>query len=241
MTKGKSVNLEGYVIRVSDYKENDCIITFLSREGINSFRARGVKKVTSKNHILYTNLVKARVTLVEETKSLILKESQLIKFPDSNNNFLTIICLQFLNEINAKITEKGESFYDFLDIGLSEVSDENKLFTFCAIYFAQFLRNEGYGLNVDECVVCRKKTDIVGISIINGGFLCRDDIEFESEKRSPRFLKIVRFCFRCKPDDIYRLSIEKTECLQVIAFLANLYEESVGDKIKSLDYFRKAI
>ena len=241
MTKGKAIDLEGFVIRVSDYKETDCIINFLCRDGVIPFRARGIKKPTSKNHILSTLLVKAKLTLLEEADKFLLKESKLVYFPDAKNDFLTSICFQFLNELNAKIFDEGRALYPYMDFGLSRSVDNASLLAFCTVYFAQFLKSCGYGLNVDECVFCHKKTDIVGISMINGGFICRDDVEYESEIMNPRFLKIIRFCFRCEPKDINRLTISNEECIQVISFLSNHYEESTGVKIKSLEYLRKAL
>lgn len=44
-------DFEGIVIRVSDYQENDCILNVLSNEGKKTFKARGIKKVSSKNAI----------------------------------------------------------------------------------------------------------------------------------------------------------------------------------------------
>ncbi len=241
MTKGKTIDLEGFVIHISDYKETDCIINFLCRDGVVSFRARGIKKPTSKNHILSTLLVKAKLTLLEETGKFSLKESKLVSFPDAKNDFLTAICFQFLNELNGKILDEGTALYPYLDLGLSGSADNGSFLPFCTVYFAQFLKNCGYGLNVDECVLCHKKNDIVGISIVNGGFICRDDAEYESEIMNPRFLKIIRFCFRCEPKDMNRLMISNEECVQVISFLSNHYEESTGIKIKSLEYLRKAL
>ncbi len=240
--KGTTIDLEGYVIRLSDYKDNDCMVTFITKDGIYSFQARGIKKPISKNHILSTLLVKARVTLLNDSSRYTLKESALISFPDLKDDFLITICLQFINELNSKIMDQSSHLYEYLDVLLSNTkNDVSPLLTFCTIYFAQFLKNEGYGLNVDSCVFCEKKSDIVGISIANGGFICRDDIEYDSEKKEPRFLKIIRFCFKCQPSDMARVKFENKECIQVISFLSTLYEESTGLKLKSLEYLRRAI
>lgn len=243
MMKEKDIDLEGYVIRLADYKESDCIVNFISSTGLYAFHARGIKKPTSKNHILATLLVKAKLTLHDESESgkFVLKESKLLSFPDSLNDFSRMVCFQFLNELNSKLSDSEENLYSFLDCILSNSSNKTSLLPFCMIYFAQFLKGEGYGLNVDSCVFCNKKTDIIGVSLANGGFVCRDDIEYESEKREPRFLNILRFCFRCKASDMERAGIfNDRECLQIIAFLSELYEESTGVKIKSLEYLRRA-
>ncbi len=239
--KGTTIDLEGYVIHLSDYKDSDCMVSFLTDSGIYSFQARGIKKPTSKNHILSALLTKANVTLLSDSSRLVLKESKLITYPSTGDNFLVTICLQFLNELNSRIMEDGRLLYPFLNFTLQHLIDSSSILTFCAIYFAQYLKSEGYGLNVDSCVFCGKKNDIVGVSLMNGGFVCRDDIEYESERKEPRFLKILRFCFRCESNDMARVKFENKECIQIISFLSTLYEESAGIKLKSLEYLRRAI
>ena len=41
--------VKGYVIRNVPYGESDAIVSVLTEEGIISFKARGIKKITSKN------------------------------------------------------------------------------------------------------------------------------------------------------------------------------------------------
>lgn len=241
--RGTTSNHEGYTIRLSDYKDSDCIVTFLTKDGVLTFRARGVKKVKSKNRNAVSLLAKSQITLLQTGENFTLSEAKQISIPDFNDDFLLNSCLSFLNELNAKIIESEETseLYEWLDEAMVLLNQKkNECLTPCLIYFAQFLRLEGYGLNVDNCVVCGKKNDIVGISLSKGGFLCREHLEFESEKKEPRFLKIIRFCFRCSPKDMNRVSFEKKECLRCIAFLSDLYEQSTGGKLRSLEYLRLA-
>lgn len=241
--RGTTSNHEGYVIRLSDYKDSDCIVTFLAQDGLFSFRARGIKKAKSKNRSAISLLSKSQVTLIQTGDNLTLSEAKALSIPDSNDYFLLNSCFSFLNELNSKIVESEETseLYEWLDETMTLLNQKREDYlTPCLIYFAEFLRIEGYGLDVDNCVICGKKTDIVGISLSKGGFLCREHLEFESEKKEPRFLKIIRFCFRCSPQDMNRVSFEKKECLRMIAYLSELYEQSTGGKLRSLEYLRLA-
>lgn len=241
--RGTTSNYEGYTIRLSDYKDSDCIVTFLTKDGILAFRARGVKKIKSKNRNGISLLTKSQVTLFQMGESLSLSEAKQISVPAFDDNFLLNSCFSFLNELNAKIVESEETseLYEWLDETMGLLNQKKKeCLTPCLIYFAQFLRLEGYGLNVDNCVICGKKNDIVGISLSKGGFLCREHLEFESEKKEPRFLKIIRFCFRCSPKDMDRVCFETNECLRCLAYLSELYEQSTGGKLRSLEYLRLA-
>ncbi|HBE99259.1 MAG TPA: DNA repair protein RecO [Firmicutes bacterium] len=241
--RGTASNYVGYTIRISDYKDSDCIVTFLTEENVLTFRARGIKKIKSKNRNAISPLTKSEVTLLQMGESLTLSEAKQISAPKLNGDFLLNSCFSFLNELNSKIVDSDETseLYEWLDEAMNFLNQKNdEYLTPCLIYFAQFLRLEGYGLDVDDCVVCGKKNDIVGISLSKGGFLCREHLEFEFEKKEPRFLKIIRFCFRCSPKDMNRVHFEKKECLRCIAYLSEFYEQSAGEKLRSLEYLRLA-
>lgn len=242
--KGKTSNFEGYVIRLSDYKENDFIVTFLASDGLITFSAKGIKKPTSKNRSSIFLLAKSKVTLLEIGGSNLLKEAVLLEYPVSDGDFLLNSCYGLINELNSKIVDgvEDKELYIWLDETLKLIKNDRKFcLTAMMIYLAQFLKIEGYGLNVDSCSICSKKTDIVGISLTDGGFLCREHLEYENQKRTPRFLKIIRYCFKCNPSDISRIVFENRECLQIMSFLSELYERSTGGKLRGLEYLKMAI
>ncbi len=242
--KGKTSNFEGYVVRLSDYKENDYIVSFLTAEGLISFSARGAKKATSKNRTSVSLLAKSKITVLEMGESKLLKEAVLLDYPNSTEDFLLNSCYSLINELNSKLVEgtDDKELYFWLDAILPLLKGDRKYsLTVSLIYLAQFLKTEGYGLNVDSCSVCEKKTDIIGISLTDGGFLCREHVNYESQVRTPRFLNIIRYCFKCHPSDVSRVAFENRECLQAMSFLSDLYEHSTGGKLRSLDYLKMAV
>lgn len=239
--KGTTYNLEGYVIKTASYKDNDEIITYLSKDGFVVFSAKGVKKPTSKNRSSMTVLAKSKVTLLKTGDSNILTESTLLSYPKQSDDYARAACLLFITELNAKVmSEENISLYDWLDSLMTNFNEVTASpLTLVLIYFAQLLRYEGYGLDVDKCVICGKKSDIIGISLSDGGFVCRDDLEYESQRKDPHFLKMFRFCFRCSPNDIGRVKFESKDALSMIYFLASFYEENTGEKLKSINYLRR--
>lgn len=239
--KGKITNYEGYVLKVSDYKDNDAVVTFLSKDGILVFSAKGIKKPTSKNRSSISLLSKSRVSILEVGDKKLLTESSTLTSPKINDDYLLSVCLMFISELNNKIIDGiDEEAFEWLDALMKNLNAgiSNPL-TQVSIYFAQILRILGYGLEVDKCVICGKKKDIIGISISDGGFICREDLEYENQKKDPYFLKMIRFSFKCKPQDMQRVKFENKDALSLIRYLANFYEENTGDKIRSVDYFSK--
>lgn len=242
MTKGKIVNLEGYVIRLADYKDNDAMVTFVTDKDTYSFLARGIKKPTSKNRASMALLAKSKLSLIQTDGTYVLKESQPLSYPDAKDDFSRSVSLMFIAELCSKMIqgEEAEAIYPWLDATMSAIETiGNDSLSIALIFLAQVLRIEGYGLNVDGCVVCGKKKDIVGISLSDGGFLCREDLEYESQKRDVRILKILRYIFRCGPNDIARVSFERKECKFILDDLTKNLEEMTGIKLRSLELVKK--
>jgi recombinational DNA repair protein (RecF pathway) len=69
--------VEGYVVHLSNYKDNDAMVNVFSGDGAVSFLARGVLKPTSKNAAACQLLSYSRFSLDSgKNGSLSLKEAQ---------------------------------------------------------------------------------------------------------------------------------------------------------------------
>ena len=73
MTNNELV-IHGYVLRSVDYQENDAIVTVLYESGVISFKAKGIKKLTSKNR----------------SSCLLYAESEFVLEKSKNNNYILI-------------------------------------------------------------------------------------------------------------------------------------------------------
>ena len=243
MGKGTIENYEGYVIRLAPYRENDAMITFLTADRVLSFCARGVKKPTAKNHAITTPLAKLRISLSESASGTNLKECQWLAYPDPADQFLRAAVLSFLAELTAKMLpgEEPRELYPWLEGAMNALEDpKGSAWTIALIYLAQSLRLSGYGLAVDGCVICGRKTDIVGISYDEGGYLCRNDIRSDLDRRDARTLKIIRYIFRLSVSDISRIAFSPEECRPLLFELASYLGEVTGIALHSLSLLKKA-
>ena len=104
------------------------------------------------------------------------------------------------------------------------------------VALAGFLRLAGIGLEVGECVNCGKKKDIVTISYLDGGFLCRDCAEEIGSVKTPvEQLKILRFAFACSPSDLPRCqSWQSSDARPLLTGLLDHLENQTGIACKSL-------
>lgn len=237
------VNKEGYVLRLSAYKESDSMVNAIGKDGAFSFLARGIKKMTSKNAASCLPLSYSRFSLLPSSSgSLSLKEGISLEPTKDKDDLEYMGSLSFLCEASGKLIQDDDAVLDYpwVDAAIKALKSGFSPLTSCLILLSHILVNMGYGLNVDECVVCGKKSDIIGISFEEGGFMCRDE---ESEgsllKLSPRLLKIIRYAFRCQVSDFTRVSFEKSECIFLLKQLCEYVNDVTGVSLKTIEVLSK--
>lgn len=230
-------NIEGYVLRVSSYKENDAMVTVISTEGLFSFLARGVLKNTSKNFSSCQLLAKSKFSLNEQKSgNYSLSESSVISVPDGKSSLLRLGIFSFISEACLKLVMEEESskVYPWIDKTMNDLKNEGKEASSTLIFLSHLLNEIGYGLEVNGCVRCGGKTGIVGVSLKDGGFVCKDCAD-ENDKMDLRDLKILRFCFKCRLEDTDRADFTTEESIKLIKRLIRYIDNFTGVKLKSLE------
>lgn len=241
--KANIQTIDGYVIRISPYKENDAMVTVLTADGIRSFSARGVLKQTSKNYACVQPLYYSRFSLsVSASGGSSLKEGMILQYVDGKSDFERLAAISFILELTQKMIEGEEhkTKYTLLDGAMKALNSGFDPLTICMIYFAGLLNVEGYGPNIDECAVCGEKHNIVGFAFKDGGFLCQQHIESEYYRKTSRELKIIRYAFMVGPENYTRIAFEKKECLSLIRDMADHLETLTNTKLNSLLLLAKA-
>src|SRR5574344_3007760 len=228
---------EGYVIRAVNFRDNDQMITFLTADGLLSFLARGVSKVTSKNSAACRLLSHSKVSLSDgKAGGKSLAEGLCLEPAPEKEDLPTMASLTLLTELTAQTVQEDEApkAYPWLAKALEAIRNGFDPLTADLIYFAHLLAIAGFGLNVDECVYCGEKRGIVGISYQDGGFVCKRCLNESSTEADPRKLKIIRYIFKCGLEDFTRVSFAKDECKTLLGELGRYLNDLTGVTIKSL-------
>ncbi len=231
------IEREGYVLRVVPYKETDLIVTALDEDGMFSFLARGGNKINGKNAAACRLLSYSRFSLLilANKERLTLKESEPI-IPLKEKEDLTYMSLVFfLSEINSKFLseEDAKEIFPYFDKAMRKIDEGYPIHSACLLYFAKLITIMGYGLEVDSCVISGKKTDIIGINYVEGGFVSKGYENSNTVLLSSRSLKILRYAFIYPLSDFGRVSFEKEESISLILQLSRYLESMTGVKLKS--------
>lgn len=234
----------GIVTRLSSFKEADAMINAIGEEGFFSFAARGIKKPKSKNSSAVQPLCLSEFSLFyTDSNKASLKQASPIALLYRDDDFASSSVAQLMLEIVNKLVgeEEAKEVYPFFKKGLEEIKKGKDALTIGLIFLSNVLRLIGYGLNVDECVSCGKKKDIVSLSLEEGGFLCSSCAE---EKNSPAIpstkLKIYRYLFKAGIEEIGRLTFPKNEALYFYETLSRHLENLTGVRLGSIDLIKIA-
>ena len=231
----------GYVINSVDYKDSDSMVSVLCKDGVISLRARGVKKINSKNASSVMNYAYSEFEVSKSVKNgyLTLTEGKLINYPSFiSDNLEYISVINFVSEGIELIDDKSDSFECFvncLDNMKNGINSELVLISF----LNYFLMKQGCTLNADECISCARKDGIVKFSFESGGYLCKhchsassDDIEY---------LKNMRILAKTNYSNINKVNVSYLYAYKYIKEVISLIENKIGIYFKSKTFLLRVL
>jgi DNA repair protein RecO len=221
------------VLSITQYKEKDAIINAISEEGAISFQVKSLFDVKSKNAYLNCLLTIADVEFREGNfKYKILKNSTPITSPMKNGaDFHYLSALMLISELTNKLLQEDEQISVFpilletIDF-LIKTSDIKKAILF---YISNILKIIGYEFEVNSCVVCGKRQNIVNFSFDTGGFVCGDCItKIENKQFSAEQMLLLRSAFNAKLPE----NVAETDEMNFI-FLSDKLIQFIKDSINT--------
>lgn len=235
------IDIEGIVIKQNPYKEKDAMVSVLTKDGIVSFLARSILSITSKNKSCCLPFSYSQFTLNSKQDKLSLSQGKLLKsyyhFFESLDclasiNLIDECIVKFVDEENTVLFDYLKNFLDLLDQGFDET-------TLTLIMLAQILKCSGYDLEYNSCVLCSSKTNIVGVSYHDGGFVCKKCFNNFSQKLNREALKTYRYIFMVPSDMMDHHIINKEIGMSFILNFCDYLMNSFGFKeIKALEIYK---
>lgn len=227
------------VLSISPYKEKDAVISAISEDQFITFLARGINNPTSKNIAINNPLTIADIDLMDGNfKHPVLKSSKQIFTPlrlDMDSKYLG--SLLFINEIVNFLfpdEEKPKMFKAIEDCVVALKKNEDWMMVLL-LFMAQAIRLGGFELEVNQCVNCGSKKNIVTFSFAEGGFICQncysDELEHDLTKNQ---MVLLRNIFNLR--DLHLLNSFKSdeETYFLLKKFINFIEEAFGYHFKNL-------
>lgn len=242
-----NIEVEGIVIRRIPYKENSCMMNVLTKDGLVSFMARGILNTKSKNAsscILFSTSI---FSLISKNDKYFLQTGKLVS---SNYEIMSslkkISCLELCAEATLKFQEDLElkNLYPYLVKLIDLLKIDYDVDTLTAIYLAQIIKNSGYSLEYNSCVLCGNKENIVNIDYEEGGFICSDCLKTSLKKFNDldsEFLQSFRYVFMVDSNNLDHYILNKDISKKLISDFVNYLCTSYDIKeLKAMEMYNIA-
>lgn len=235
------------VLHEREYKDNDMILTVLSKEyGKLSFVARGIKKATSKNAAsctLYTQSIFYFNYREASDLQTLKKAERKHMFRHIYDDLLKQVIASILCEICRKIeTESHADLYALLELCLTYLDQGNNDYGVFAFFVAKMNELAGINPNVDGCVLCGDDRNIAGISLYDGGFICANCFDVNKHEHiSVERLRYFRLFHKAQLNDYPVLEAIKRYSYQDIEVIIMMFIEYSGIHLTGMKLLKEII
>ncbi len=177
--KREEVKTIGFVLKEMAYKENDELIEVYTYDyGRLTLHARGVKKLKSKNASAVQSLTLSEFMFVPSNGICsLIKASNINYYRYIKEDIFLQTYATYFCEVIMKITDVNVpdlEVYKLLETSFELLVQGYSYELVYLLFNSKVLDIIGIQPEVEGCVRCSKDKDIVSISIIDGGFVCRN-------------------------------------------------------------------
>jgi len=232
------------VLSINKYKEKDGIINAISESESISLTAKGLLDPKCKNHELNNVLTIADVDFIEGNYKYPLLKRHKVLTPSINvdNDYYYLSTILLLSESACNLLEDDERFLLFKDIENALVSLKSGVsyLKVSLIYLAKLITLCGVQPEINHCVNCGRKENIVAFSFNEGGFICRDCAnESTVNDLSPNQLLLLRACFMAKEYELPEKLFNKDDADHILNKFFEFINDNLGYKLNSIQMLLK--
>lgn len=228
---------EVIITRITPYKEKDAIVNAFSNTENITFKAVGLLKQGAKlAGQIYLGAI-VEIELIPAKSGYILKGAKAVsKLHKITTNYEATIILNMIGELLSLLANVDEEVIEnFLYFKKALLSLETNFppLTTAYLVLATILNITGNGLQVNKCVRSGKSENIIAISYIDGGFVSSGYQNSDDVVLSVDELKIVRYAFLHKIEDLNRVELPNNIIKPLLSQLIDYIADSIGIKLKT--------
>lgn len=233
--------IEGIIVREIPYGETSKIIHVYTVEGIISIMCKGAKSLKSSFRATTLKFTYGKFNIYYKENKLSTLSSVDIINPLSKikNDIVLLSYLNYLTELTTQVLKQTTDnlYEDFInailkiELGLDPLVIAN-------ILEIKYLDNLGVGLNLDSCVSCGSKVNIITIDGDRGGYICSNCYQNEIivDKKT---IELLRMYYYVDIKSISKLKISDKVKNEINHFLNVYYDRYTGLYLKSKDFLKK--
>lgn len=232
----------GIIITETPYGDNSKVINVLTKEhGIIGVMAKGVKSIKNPLRSKVSKLAYGyfHINYNENKLSTLIDIDILDNFKNIKSDITLISYASYLTELTYQVVKQNsdEEIYNIYTEALLKINANINPDIITNIVELKYLDYLGVGLNLDSCIKCGNKKNIVTLDPDEGGFICQNC--YQNEKIiSPKSIKLIRMYYLIDIKTISEINISLETAKEINYFLEKYYERYTGLYIKSKNFLK---
>ena len=234
--------VEGIIVKETPYGDTSKIIQVLTRDyGIISIMCKGAKSMKSRLRSLTMRFTYGifHIYYKENKLSTLITVDILDNLTKIKNDITLISYMTYLTELTTQVIKQSNDYeiYDDFITSILKLNDNLDPLVLTNILEIKYLPFLGVGLNLDSCVKCGSKNNIVTIDGDAGGYLCSSCLMTERIV-SPKAIKMLRMYYYVVIKSITELNISEEVKQEINYFLDKYYDRYTGLYLSSKEFLK---
>ena len=234
---------EGIILTDTPYGDTSKIVNIYTREkGLIGVMCNNVK---SMKNPLRTKTLKFtygyfHINYNEKKLSKLVDVDIIDNLKEIRTDIEKISYLNYLSDLTYQVIKQNddEKIFDIFINTIKKINEGKNPAILTNILELKLLDYLGVGLNLDSCIRCGNKHNIVTLDPDEGGYICKDC--YTNEKIiSPKAIKLIRMYYLIEIESISDINIKKDIADEIYYFLDKYYERYTGLYLKSKDFLKK--
>ena len=235
--------IEGIIIKEIPYGEISKIIHVYTIDGVISIMCKGAKSIKSPFRATTLKFTYGKFYIYyKENKLSTLYSIDIIHSLSEIKNDITLLSyLNYITELTTQVLKQTTNnlYTDYIEtiLKIDKGLDPLVLTNILEIKYLDYL---GVGLNLDSCVSCGTKADIITIDGDRGGYICTKCYQNEIivDKKT---IQMLRMYYYVDIKSISKLKISDKVKNEINYFLNTYYDRYTGLYLKSKDFLKKLL
>lgn len=225
--------ISGFVLSISDYKENDSLLQVMSKEyGLLSLVGKSSKKLDSKNHFLVMCVYEFIIDY-KENKTIYSIHGSKVLHNYFRNDDIELLSISNIF-LEAALKNRDINSYEELLFVFENINSSNQ-FLLGSLFFCFLANKFGVMPYVDGCVHCQS-SKVVSISNSDGGFVCQKHLNSErvlNVNRLRKFRLLVKGGMQN-----YQTLLDYSYDVYDFYLFVNFYIQNTDLKLNSYELYR---
>lgn len=233
---------EGIVVSETPYSESSKIINILTKDqGVIGVMAKGAKRIKSPLRVATERFTLGIFSVYYHKDKLSTLVSADIINPLLNikTDIIKIGYLTYIVELAHQTAKQNEDehIYAILKSAILKIEEGKDPMVITNILELKMLDYLGVGIDLDKCIKCGSKTNILTISGDEGGYICTD-CRTNELIYSDKTIKMFRLYYYVDINSITDLKISEEVTHNIDKILTDYYDRFTGLYLKSKEFLK---